>query len=190
MNNTFTGARVRLRAMEPRDVEQFVLDEIDRDTDRARADDQIYLPKGEWRVREGFADRMRREGQMETFRFMIENLEGQIVGSINAHDVDARNGTFSYGLGVYEPFRRRGYASEAVLLLMRFYFMELRMHKCNVEAWAFNDASIGLHEHLGFAREGLRRQVYFTHGRYWDDVLFGMTREEFIQKYPEFSQEG
>ena len=111
MNNTFTGTRVRLRAMEPRDVEQFVLDEINRDTDRARADDQIYLPKGEWRVREGFADRMRREGQVETFRFMIENLEGQIVGSINAHDVDARNGTFSYGLGVYEPFRRRGYAS-------------------------------------------------------------------------------
>ena len=73
---------------------------------------------------------------------------------------------------------------------MRYYFMELRMHKCNVEAWSFNDASIGLHEHLGFTREGLRRQVYFTRGRYWDDVLFGMTREEFVQKYPEFSQEG
>ena len=190
MNNTFAGTRVRLRAMEPADVEQFVRDELDRDTDRARADDQIYLPRGEWRVRESFADRMRQEGKMETFRFMIENMEGQIVGSINAHSVDARNGSFSYGLGIYEPFRRRGYASEAVLLLMRYYFMELRMHKCNVEAWSFNDASIGLHEHLGFAHEGLRRQVYYTRGRYWDDVLFGMTREEFIQKYPEFSQEG
>ncbi len=190
MNNTFTGKRVRLRSMEPRDVEQFVLDEINRDTDRARADDQIYLPKGEWRVRDGFADRMRREGEMETFRFMIENMEGQIVGSINAHDVDMRNGTFSYGLGIYDNFRRKGYASEAVLLLMRYYFMELRMNKCNTAVYAFNEASLGLHDHLGFTREGLRRQVYFTRGKYCDDVEFGMTREEFVQKYPEFSQEG
>ena len=127
---------------------------------------------------------------METFRFMIEDLEGNTVGSINAHDVDARMGTFSYGLGIYEPYRRRGYATEAILLLLRFYFLELRMHKCNAGAYSFNEASIGLHRSLGFVEEGRLRDVVYTKGRYFDDVCFGMTREEFLEKYSEFAQEG
>ena len=127
---------------------------------------------------------------METFRFMIEDLEGNTVGSINAHDVDARMGTFSYGLGIYEPYRRRGYAREAILLLLRFYFLELRMHKCNTAAYSFNEASIGLHRSLGFVEEGRLRESVYTKGRYFDDVCFGTTREEFLEKYSEFAQEG
>jgi RimJ/RimL family protein N-acetyltransferase len=190
MKNCFTGQRVRLRAFEPEDMEIWAAEDKNRDTEKDRCDDMIQLPRAAWKLKEDFPTRLRREGEMETFRFIIENLEGEAVGSINAHSVDARMGTFSYGLGVYHQHRHKGYASEAVLLLMRFYFMELRMHKCNVAVYAFNEASLGLHDHLGFVREGVRRECCYTKGRYWDDVEFGMTRAEFEGKYPQFSQEG
>ena len=123
---------MRLRAFEPEDLALFEAEDKNRDTEKDRCDYMIQLPRAAWKLREDFLpSRLRREGEMETFRFMIEDLEGNTVGSINAHDVDARMGTFSYGLGIYEPYRRRGYAREAILLLLRFYFLELRMHKCN-----------------------------------------------------------
>lgn len=190
MKNTFTGKLVRLRAMEPQDVEQWVQEDKNRDSQKDRCDYMVPLPRSEWKLREDFPQRMRYEGQMESFRFMIENKEGQVVGSINAHDVDTRMGTFSYGLGISEAYRRKGYASEAIKLLLRFYFMELRLHKCNAAAYSFNEASIGLHERLGFVREGVQREVCYTKGQYFDLVEFGMTRGEFMEKYKDFSQEG
>ena len=182
-SNCFTGKKVKLRAQDRRDLE--ILKKLDenRNTESDRADDCIQLPRPAWKLEAGFQERLERESKPETYRFMIDTLDGVTVGSINAHDVDLRMGTFSYGLGVYEEFRRQGYASEAVILMMRYYFNELRMHKCNVQVWSFNEASIGLHEHLGFVHEGRVQDVYFTDGRYYDDILFGMTREEFIEKY-------
>lgn len=190
MNNCFTGKRVRLRAMEPSDVELWAAEDRCRDTEKDRCDYMIFLPRAEWKLREDFPERMRREGGVNGFRFMIENMEGETVGSINAHDVDERMGCFSYGLGINADHRRKGYASEAILLLMRYYFMELRMHKCNAAAYAFNDASVALHERLGFVREGVQREVCYTKGKYWDLIEFGMTKAEFEEKYTEFSQEG
>lgn len=190
MKNTFTGELVRLRAFEPEDIELFAAEDRQRDTEKDRCDYRIQLPRAAWKLREDFPSRLRREGEAETFRFMIEDREGNTVGSINAHDVDARMGTFSYGLGIYVPYRRKGYAREAILLLLRFYFMELRMHKCNAAAYSFNEASIGLHRSLGFVEEGRLREVVYTKGRYFDEVNFGMTRKEFEEKYREFSQEG
>lgn len=190
MKNCFAGQRVRLRALEPEDVAIWEQMDKNLDTDMSRCDDMIQLPRAAWRLRDEFPTRLRREGEMETFRFVIENMDGEMVGSINAHGVNARMGSFSYGLGIHDGHRRKGYASEAILLLMRFYFMELRMHKCNVEAYEFNDGSLGLHDRLGFAREGVLREVCYTKGRYWDMIAFGMTRDEFMEKYKEFSQEG
>jgi RimJ/RimL family protein N-acetyltransferase len=42
-----------------------------------------------------------------------------------------------------------------------------------------NEASIQLHRKLGFVEEGRRRRQVFFNGKFHDDVLFGLTREEF-----------
>jgi RimJ/RimL family protein N-acetyltransferase len=42
-----------------------------------------------------------------------------------------------------------------------------------------NDASVRLHKKLGFIEEGRRRRQFFLNGRYYDDLLFGLLREEF-----------
>ncbi|MBQ6550092.1 MAG: GNAT family N-acetyltransferase [Lachnospiraceae bacterium] len=182
-HNCFKGKLVMLRAQRPEDVEILKKMDLDRNTDSDRCDDCIKLPRPAWKLEEGFKERLERESEPENYRFMIDTLDGVTVGSINAHDVDFRMGTFSYGLGVYEEYRHHGYASEAVILMMRYYFNELRMHKCNVAVYEFNEASIGLHEHLGFVREGVVRETYYTDGRYCDDILFGMTRDEFTERY-------
>lgn len=109
----------------------------------------------------------------------IENLAGEYVGGISLHSRDEKNGLFSFGIIVDQHYRGQGYAEDAVRILLRYGFWERRYQKCNSACLHTNEASIRLHKKLGFLEEGRRRRQIFFNGDYHDDVLFGMTREEF-----------
>jgi RimJ/RimL family protein N-acetyltransferase len=109
----------------------------------------------------------------------IEDLAGNSVGAISWHSRNPKNGTFSFGISVAAPYRRSGYAEDAARILFRYAFHERRFQKCNSACTAANAESIRLHEKLGFVEEGRRRRQFFMDGEYFDDVLFGLTIEEF-----------
>jgi RimJ/RimL family protein N-acetyltransferase len=112
-------------------------------------------------------------------RFAMDTLEGVTVGWVTLHSRDAKNGTFGFGVAVYRDYRGQGYAVDAVRIVLKYGFWEQRYQKCNSVCFHTNVGSIRLHEKLGFTREGLIRRNCFTNGQYLDDVLFGLTREEF-----------
>lgn len=115
----------------------------------------------------------------DVFQWMIENLHGETVGSISTHSCNSRDGTFSYGIDIAVEHQRNGYASEAILLVLKYYFEELRYQKATVPVHGDNEPSKKLHEKLGFMREGTFRSMFFTRGHYVDLIWFGMTVEEF-----------
>jgi RimJ/RimL family protein N-acetyltransferase len=119
----------------------------------------------------------------DTFHWVIEDKTGLPVGSISTHDCDPRNGTFSYGIDIDPAHRRRGYASEAVRMVCRYYFDELRYQKVTVPIHADNPASIALHEALGFQREGVHRRMIYTLGHHINVLWYGLTREEFSTRW-------
>ena len=43
--------------------------------------------------------------------------------------------------------------------------------------------SIRLHEKLGFQLEGRLRRMIYTNGQFFDELLFGLTAEEFAARY-------
>ncbi len=68
---------------------------------------------------------------------------------------------------------------------LRYFFDELRYQKATVTVYSFNVASIRLHEKLGFQREGQIRRTVYTRGQYFDELFYGMTCEEFAERYGE-----
>jgi RimJ/RimL family protein N-acetyltransferase len=112
-------------------------------------------------------------------RFAMENLEAVTVGWLSFHSRDQKNGTFGFGVAVYRDYRGHGYALDAVITLLKYAFWEQRFQKCNSMCLHSNIGSIRLHQKLGFLEEGLIRRNCFQNGEYHDEVLFGMTREEF-----------
>jgi RimJ/RimL family protein N-acetyltransferase len=176
------GKKVRLRAVEPSDAQYFI--HWNRDSERAQNLDFVWPPQSEASVREYAEKESRRALENDTFHWMIENEKGETVGSINTHHCSPRDGTFEYALDIDPGQRGRGYAGEAILLVLRYYFDELRYQKVNVPVHADNAASIRLHEKLGFQLEGRFRRSFFTQGRYIDVLWYGMTGEEFHQLHP------
>ncbi len=111
--------------------------------------------------------------------FTIETLEGENVGGLSYHSRDRKNGNFSFGVTIHRAHWRKGYAADATRILLRYGFLERRYHKCNSSCVAGNSGSIQLHLALGFHEEGRRRDVVYYNGRYYDELLFGLTGDEF-----------
>ena len=183
MNTTYwKGKTIRLRGLEPEDWEFFY--NWNQESNTQRTLDRIWFPGSKEMVREWAKSTSLQKGEKDEFFFVIEETEsGQIVGSINPHDCDKTNGHFSYGVGIMHTHRRKGYAKEAIQLLLTYFFEELRYQKVTVGVYEHNEDSVRLHERLGFQQEGRIRSKIYQGGQYWDEILFGMLGSEFVKKY-------
>ena len=172
------GEKVRLRPLRIEDAEQSFVDSLDSPT-RQLLQLGIELPTSVELLRGSLEKYVGCKDADGVVVFVIETLEGIAVGGISLHSRDDKNGTFSFGVVVQRGERRQGYAEEAVRILLRYGFWERRYQKCNSACVHTNEESIALQGKLGFVEEGRRRRQVFFDGEYHDDVLFGLTREEF-----------
>ncbi len=175
------GDLVRLRPLRADDAEQCFIDSLDSPS-RQVLQLGIELPRSVEKWREfltAYADCRDVDG---IIIFAVDDLDGNNVGGISLHTRNRKNGTFSFGLDIIRPQWRKGYGVDAARILFRYAFWERRYQKCNSSCVEGNDSTIALHRKLGFRDEGRRRRHLFLNGRYYDDLLFGLTREEFDEK--------
>jgi RimJ/RimL family protein N-acetyltransferase len=171
------GEKTRLRPWRIEDAELRFMSSLDSPT-VALHQDGIELPTSV-DLQKAWLEKIAGSKDSDMIRFAMENLDGVTVGWITLHSRDQKNGTFGFGVAVYRDHRRHGYAVDAALTILKYGFWEQRYQKCNSMCLHSNLASIRLHEKLGFIGEGRIRRTCFYNGTYHDDVLFGMTREEF-----------
>ncbi len=177
--NFWQGRLVRLRGVEPSDAETFARWNLDSET--ARDLEFVWPPVSHARIRKDLEEQTLGRLERDEFFWVIEDPTGSAVGQISTHRCNPRTGVFRYGVSVAREHRRRGYATEAVTLVLKCYFEELRYQKCLVGVHSNNPASVALHERLGFVREGTLRRMVYTGGRFYDLYHYGMLKEEWEQ---------
>lgn len=111
--------------------------------------------------------------------FTVETLEGVAVGGLNLGSINERNGTFHIGIQVDVGQRGKGYGTAAMRILLGYAFFERRLNKYNCTCLEANVASMAMLKKLGCVQEGIRRQNVYTDGRYMDEILFGLTKDDF-----------
>ena len=173
------GRLTRLRPLTAEDAEKGWESMLDSPS-RQVLQDGIELPMTLDFRREQMARRANCQDDGGLILFAIENLEGEYVGGLSYHSRDRKNGNFSFGVFIAAPHWRKGYAADATRILLRYGFLERRYHKCNSACVDGNTPSIALHLALGFREEGRRRDQSYMNGRYYDELLFGLTFDEFV----------
>lgn len=178
--NMFEGEMVRLRGVQADDWQHFSRWDIDSDAERVGW--QVWPPKGEEAMREWAREESLKRPTDGNMRLIIETLDGEAAGAISVRP-DARRFSFEYGINLAREHWGAGYAQEALELVCRYMFGELRMHKVQAYVYAFNARSLSMHRKFGMVEEGVLRKAQFTDGRFWDIVIFGMTADEFFGRY-------
>jgi RimJ/RimL family protein N-acetyltransferase len=176
MTSFWTGKRVRLRGIEPDDWTAFMRFADDEE----RLGDVLHPPRSAEGYRAWAKELAAAKSDGDSFQLAIQAVDtGEIVGRVGSHHADPPAGRFEYGVTIGADHRRKGYAAEAVVLLLRFMFAERRYHKCESRIFAHNEASLALHRRLGFVEEGRLRDHVFLAGRHHDLVMMGMLVGEF-----------
>lgn len=173
--------KVRLRALRGEDWEDHYYNRFDTPA-RRLLECAVELPPTHVEAKsftENFSDFSFAKGRI---MFTIENMDGENVGGVNLNSIDERNGTFSIGIQIDRDHRGKGYGTRAVRILLNYAFFERRLNKFNDYVLQGNEPSAAMMRKLGCVQEGVRRQVIYMDGKYQDLILFGLTKDEFMEK--------
>jgi RimJ/RimL family protein N-acetyltransferase len=180
MASSWTGHRVRLRAIEPDDWTAFMRFA----DDDGRRGSRLELPRSAESYRAWATEQAVATCDDDRFRLaVVTTATGELVGTVGSCRTGPRSGWFECDVAIGAEHRRKGYATEALVLLLRFMFAERRYHKCLAAIFAHNAASLALFRRLGFTEEGRLREHVFFAGRYHGLVLMGMLADEFDQRH-------
>lgn len=175
------GSRVRLRPLERVDLPRY---------QELFSEPEISLHYGELGVPENL-DRLQRRfeaGEFDTTDrslLLVIETEGTLIGTMqlkNTENLPSRSATF--GIMIGDPaYLDRGYGTEASTLLLDYAFAVLGYHKINLDLFEYNARALAMYEKLGFVLEGRRRENHWSRGRFWDDILMGVTAEEWWSRH-------
>lgn len=90
--------------------------------------------------------------------------------------------SIEFSIFVAPEFQGQGLAKDAMLLLLKYLFEDMNIHKVWGEVYEFNDA-IGFYRKLGFKDEGMLRDNCFKEGKYYNSFMISMLENEWKEKY-------
>jgi [ribosomal protein S5]-alanine N-acetyltransferase len=177
VRNAMVGEKVLLRRPTVHDLKEFI--SLNRASIRLHR--ALVSPPVEPAAFHDFLKRSRRD---DCECFLICRTEGDaIVGTINLSQI-FRGGFQNAYLGYYvgESYAGRGYMTEALRLMLRYAFVELKLHRVEANIQPENVASIALVRRAGFVLEGYSRRYLKICGRWRDHQRWALIAEDWRAK--------
>jgi len=113
----------------------------------------------------------------------IKTHDGEYIGNIELRDLDATAGRAEVGILLGdEAAQGQGYGTEALGLLARFAFRDLRLHRLYARVLENNARAQNTFRRCGFKHEGTERQVHYAEGRHWDVLVYGLLATDMDNK--------
>ena len=107
--------------------------------------------------------------------FFIEKRDGTRIGWIS-HSLVGGRMTIEYA--IIPSARSSGYGTEAIMIMVDYLFLSRDITRIQAETLTRNLASQGALETAGFTKEGIKRKSSFVRGRWQNDVLYSILRDE------------
>jgi len=121
-----------------------------------------------------------KESQSEAteFFFIIRVADDELIGTIALSQIFRKrfqNAYLGYLLGA--GFTGSGYMTEAVRLILRFAFRELKLHRIEANVQPDNEPSRAVLRRCGFSMEGYSQKYLKIGGRWRDHERWAIIRE-------------
>ena len=114
------------------------------------------------------------------FFAIIDRESEKHIGNIKIGPIDEFNRIAPLGIMIGgSDFLNKGYATEAIKLIVKYSFEDLRLNKFTAGCFALNTGAINAFKKAGFLEEGLLRKQEFLNGEFADGVLLGILIDDF-----------
>ncbi len=116
-----------------------------------------------------------------SYLFAVRPLaEERLVGYIRISQLMWVHGVAQFDLVIGDPADWVLFADAALRLGLKYAFDEMNLFRVSVEVEEHHELSRELYTAAQFSLEVRQRQAIFHQGRYWDRLMFGLLRPEWI----------
>ncbi|MBC1422200.1 GNAT family N-acetyltransferase [Listeria seeligeri] len=176
MNKLFESNRIQLRSLSEEDAVSF--SKWSEDGEYLRGLDTDFAKP---RNTEFFKNQIQSfEDSTDMIQFGIYVPQNQLlIGFISLHSIEWNNQIASMAIGIGEAeYRKNGYGSEAIQLLLNYAFHELNLHKVELDVISNNDTAIYCYKKNGFETEGVAKEAILRDNQRFDKLYMGVLAKD------------
>lgn len=175
----YYGEKVLLRGHNKSDMEKVNKYFNDYELQKFKAMDAVF-PKS-YEETENFFLNLFSKSKEKQYGFAIETKEeGEYIGWCGYMNRSITHSTVEIGIAILnKKYWGRGYGTDALKVLIRFLFNELNIRKVLLHVNDFNERGIKSYKKIGFFEEGHLRKQLYRGGKYHNELIMGLFREEF-----------
>jgi diamine N-acetyltransferase len=171
--DVLNGEKVRLRAVEPGDVDFIYLMENDPSIWHVG---NTVVPFSRFQIEQYALTSQHNIYAEKQLRLMIElkdpSFHGKTIGAIDLYDFDPLHKRAGVGVLISREERKKGFASESLSLLIRYSFEILMLHQLFCFISPENIHSLHLFAKHGFVQCGVKKEWSFLNGIWTDEIMF------------------
>lgn len=113
------------------------------------------------------------------FQLVIIIRSGNIlIGDIGIHFLNSDNSQVEIGYTLDKNYQHKGYATEALKIIIDFLFIILNKHRITASIDPRNKSSVSLVKRLGFRKEAHFRESSLIRNEWTDDLVYAILKKE------------
>ena len=172
---TLNGKHINLRALEPTDLE--FLFETENDESFWEVSN-TQKPFSKHILIQYLNNAQQDIFEAKQLRLMIvENSSNTSVGMIDVFDFEPKHKRAGVGILINSTFENKGYASEALELLLNYGFTHLDLHQAYANITEGNLKSISLFEKQGFKKIGVKKDWIYSNKTFKNELLYQLIND-------------
>ncbi len=184
LNNTILeGSKVVLRPFEDSDMSYLLSWYNDYELNRLAgwSNSKVSASKLKYNMARSFGS--------DPMNLMIDNLNGKPIGTIQLYDFNNQDKSCKLGIRIGDrDYWSKGYGGDAVNTIVEYAFCSLDMYRVDLRVYEYNERAARCYEKCGFKLEGRTRKSAYIDGSYYDEILMGLLKSEFLKRKNGFEQ--
>lgn len=114
----------------------------------------------------------------------------KFIGTMSLMGINWKDRTATTGALIGEQkYWGKGYGTEAKMFLLNYAFNTLNLRKICSTVLEYNERSHGYNLRCGYNIEGIRKKQVFKNGKYWDEILMAVFKEDWLPIWENFKKE-
>ena len=172
---TLSNNKISLRALEPEDLE--FLFQIENNESYWEIS-HTKTPFSKFILKQYIENSHLDIYETKQLRLIIEeNSTKSQLGMIDLFDFNPQHKRAGIGILINPNQQNKGYASDALSLLINYAFTILNVHQLFANIISENTNSITLFEKFNFKQAGIKKDWIFSSGKFKDEILYQLIKD-------------
>jgi RimJ/RimL family protein N-acetyltransferase len=118
----------------------------------------------------------------DPMNLMIDDEEGKPIGTIQLYDFNEQDKSCKLDIRIGDrDYWSKGYGEDAVKTILEYAFFKIDIFRVSLKVYEYNDRAVRCYLKCGFRCEGRTRQSAYIDGKFYDEIIMGVLKSDFLQ---------